>query len=261
MEPGSQEENLVGEFYLVLDYDLELVQKTERLGIYSFREGAWQYVGGRASAASVTLKAQLQPFSRYAVFEDRRIFSDLDDHWAKNDVEIMTSRYLISGLPSGFFAPEAPVTQAEFATLLAKVLDFAGIEQEGAVTPVTFNDMPPQVGFAEVVEWLTVTGLMRGYPDATFKPGNFLSREEIAVLAVRLLEHLGIYVPEAPGNVLAAYRDAARASPWSRQTLSRAVALGLLCGTPAGELLPDAKVTRAQAAVIIKRVLEKAELL
>ncbi|MCR4431500.1 MAG: S-layer homology domain-containing protein [Tepidanaerobacteraceae bacterium] len=257
---GQKEADLLGEMHLVLPYDPEKVQNPNRLGIYRWEEGKWRYVGGRADTATLTVSVKLTHLSRYSVFEDTRAFADLAGHWAKNDVELLAARYLVGGLPDGSFAPDRAITRAEFAALLANALTFAGQgEQKEAVK--NFTDVPADVWYAGAVKNVAAAGLISGYPDGTFGPEKNISREEAAVMVVRLLQRLQVQVPPAPESVLASYKDAGEAGVWARANLAAAVGSGLLRGSSEERLDPAGRLTRAQAAALLKRVLEKADLL
>ncbi|MEW5953484.1 MAG: S-layer homology domain-containing protein [Bacillota bacterium] len=102
---------------------------------------------------------------------------------------------------------------------------------------------------------------MGGYADKTFRPERSVTREEAAVLTVRLLKRLGVEVSPAPESILEPYRDAGEVGAWARATMAAAAQTGIVGGTPEGKLAPADRLTRAQAAVFLKRALAKADLL
>lgn len=47
-------------------------------------------------------------------------FTDITNHWAKNSIETLANKGIISGYRDGTFKPDATLTRAEFATMLIK---------------------------------------------------------------------------------------------------------------------------------------------
>ncbi|MEW6541137.1 MAG: S-layer homology domain-containing protein [Bacillota bacterium] len=260
VKQDNREVGLEGERHLILPYDPQRVQNPSRLGIYRWENGRWRYVGGRADTATNTVRVRLTGFSRYAVFENVRTFSDLAVHWATNDIHVLSTRYIVSGLPGGSFAPDRTVTRAEFAAMVVNALEFAGHKAQDAVAK-TFTDIPSGAWYAQAVSTAAAAGLVGGYADGTFGPERSITREEAAVLTVRLLKRLGVEVPPAPESILESYRDAGAVGAWARTTMAAAAQTGIIGGTPEGKLAPADRLTRAQAAVLLKRALAKADLL
>ena len=50
-------------------------------------------------------------------------FSDIEGHWAENYIKMANQLGYVNGYPDGTFKPNAPITRAEFATLLNNVLN------------------------------------------------------------------------------------------------------------------------------------------
>ncbi len=55
--------------------------------------------------------------------EPRMIFKDVpNNHWAKADIETVVKAHLMSGYPDGRFGPDEPVTRAQLAAVMARLL-------------------------------------------------------------------------------------------------------------------------------------------
>jgi hypothetical protein len=260
VKQDNRVEDLKGELYLILTYDPQRVQNPMRLGIYRWEQNKWRYIGGKADTVANTVRVRLTGFSRYAVFEETRTFSDLTGHWARNDIEVLSARYIVNGMPDGRFAPNRSVTRAEFAAMMVNALEFAGHKVQDAAVR-TFTDVSSESWYAGAVRTTAAAGLVAGYADGTFRPARNITREEATILTVRLLQRLGSVVPPAPEGVLGSYRDAGDVGAWARTTMAAAVQTRIVRGTPEGNLVPAARLTRAQAAVLLKRALAKAGLL
>ena len=55
-------------------------------------------------------------------------FADIDGHWAQGDIEELAGWGVITGMPDGSFAPEAPVTRAQVAVLLKRTVNLVGFQ-------------------------------------------------------------------------------------------------------------------------------------
>ncbi|WP_273000808.1 hypothetical protein, partial [Hydrogenibacillus schlegelii] len=54
-------------------------------------DGSWKYIGGRADAAKKTLTAKMSRFGTVAAIAYHKTFADLQNHWAKDVVEVLAA--------------------------------------------------------------------------------------------------------------------------------------------------------------------------
>lgn len=108
-------------------------------------------------------------------------FADVPDgYWAKMPIENNATVGLVQGYPDGNFKPGNALSRAELATLLVRA---KGIKVEGQARQI-FKDVKPDFWAAKYIELAVREGLVKGYPDGSFRPNNKISRVEgIAVLA------------------------------------------------------------------------------
>ncbi len=69
-----------------------------------------------------TVTVGLGGFSRYVVLGRDVTFADIADHWGRNEIEILASRYLVSGVSSTEFQPDRMITRAELAKMLVGMM-------------------------------------------------------------------------------------------------------------------------------------------
>jgi hypothetical protein len=118
-----------------------------------------------------------------------------------------------------------------------------------------FADVPNFCFMADPNE-LGREGLVRGYPDYTFRPHRALSRDELAVIAVRLLRRLQ-YRPSLDAQ-RAFFRDVSGDEWWFGAMLV-AVEAGVMDGYPDRSFRGSQPVTRNELAVALARLLELAK--
>ncbi|QGG54903.1 hypothetical protein GE073_04415 [Paenibacillus sp. B01] len=178
-------------------------------------------------------------------------FRDLDvAPWARDAIAELTAKGILRGTAPGVFEPGKPVTRAEFITMLHRVFGLASTGTDSG-----FGDVKADAWYAEAVAAAAELGLVSGTGGGRFEPGREITREEMAVLAARYLRHAGVS-PAGDASALSGFRDAGRAAAYARGALAELVAAGIMNGTGADTLQPKGQATRAQAAVILQRLLK-----
>ncbi|MFK7697638.1 S-layer homology domain-containing protein [Paenibacillus sp. HJGM_3] len=196
--------------------------------------------------------------STYAVVTHQQTFEDLNQHWSKADVEWLASKMIAQGMTETTFSPDASITRAQFASLVVRALGLA----EDQAAAANFSDVTAKDWYAGAVGAAVKTGLVSGFEDRTFLPNAIITREQMAVMAARALAFAG---QEAGANAsagkLAKYADAGAVSGWAEAAFSQMIQTGIMQGTGDAELTPEGTATRAQAAVVVKRLLQTAGLM
>ncbi|MDO8649127.1 MAG: glycosyl hydrolase family 18 protein [Candidatus Peregrinibacteria bacterium] len=109
-----------------------------------------------------------------------------------------------------------------------------------------FPDISPSQPYAEDVRSLAAAGIVRGYPDGTFRPESSINRAEFLTLTLRAQTALSS--PSDPGPLPFSDTDA---SAWYAPSLRTAIALGLVRGYPDGTFRPAKAVNGAEALKIL----------
>ena len=121
-----------------------------------------------------------------------------------------------------------------------------------AAKNTSFSDIKPGDWFASAVNWASENNIVTGFADGTFKPGANITREQLAVMLYRYAGQ-----PATTGS-LTNFTDAASVSGYAQQAMQWATANGIITGNGSATTLdPQGNATRAQAAAMIMRYLEK----
>lgn len=112
--------------------------------------------------------------------------SDIQGHWAAPFIEALVTRGIILGFPDRTFRPEAPLTRAQYAAMLAKTYDLPDVRQA-----ITFTDVPASFWGAKAIARASAMGFLAGFPDKTFRPGLNLTRVQAIVALVNGLQFQG----------------------------------------------------------------------
>lgn len=163
-----------------------------------------------------------------------------DDHWAYSYVSYLFCQGAIGGYEDGTFRPDNGSTRGQFTKILVLALDW----QPYAPALATFSDVPPGSTFYPFVESAVQHGVISGYEDGTFRPGNPLSRAQTAKILV-LGRNWPLVTPTNPTfpDVLGDH--------WAYSYVETAFSHAIIGGLPDGTFAPDRSVNRAQLAKMV----------
>lgn len=177
-------------------------------------------------------------------------FTDLDNHWAKESINYLAEKGIISGYRDGTFKPDAPLTRAEFATMLIKAFPNLGNIRE----PIEFKDVPVNFWAFNVIQKVYQTGFMSGYENQNFKPQQPIPRVQALVALVRGLG----YSPSQSisKTLIEALTDAKDIPNYARTAIASAIENQLVVNYPDVKILnPNKPATRAEVAVFFAQAL------
>jgi hypothetical protein len=238
---------------VTMKYDAKKIFDINKLGVYWLNEATnrWDYVGGKASDKGITFETA--HFSKYAVMEYNRTFQDIASHWAKYDIELMAAKHIIEGISQNEFAPDKNITRAEFTALIARALNLKGQDAQNS-----FVDVSDGAWYKDAVMEAARAGIVSGVDAGHFAPEKKITRQEMAVIIVKAYSYAtGKKLSDIYTTAEVKFKHEGAVESWARSYVRLADALGLMNGNPDGTFAPGDSATRAQAAVIIKRLLEK----
>ncbi|WP_197286043.1 S-layer homology domain-containing protein, partial [Paenibacillus sp. FJAT-27812] len=202
-------------------------------------------------ASNGTVTIQSPHDGVYAVIQLNRTFADLQGHWAQGDIELLASKLIVDGQPDGSFAPNHTITRAEFAALLVRAL---GLQEANAGE--FFTDVKESSWYAGAVGAAEQAGLIGGFEDGSFRPNASITREQMAVMIARALSFAGKAQQAESAGALQLFADGADISDWAIVATEQLVEMEIIQGLTDTTFVPKANASRAQSAVILKRMLQ-----
>ncbi|WP_010501288.1 S-layer homology domain-containing protein [Paenibacillus elgii] len=194
----------------------------------------------------------------YMIMDYVKHFIDINNHWAFDLVDFMARKQFVTGYSDDTFRPDRYITRSEFTTMLVRVMNDKGLKAIRG--EVNFQDVPPSDWAFSYVNEGYKLGLVTGTSPETFEPTRNISREEMAAIAVRAMNLLrGEAGKNAVGDVnslLTQYTDQDDISRWARPELTLAVKEKIIEGVIGNRMEPKSFATRAQATVVLYKVLE-----
>ncbi len=195
--------------------------------------------------------------STYTVIENRKTFIDTADHWAEENINILASKLIVNGTPRNTFAPDDYITRAELVSVTVRALGLAEMPEKAL-----FNDVSTDDWYAGNIGAAINVGIIRGYNDGSFKPNAYVSRQETAVIIKNALEFAGVDMSIDSADIqqyLSRFGDYNDIGLWARPSIALMVKHSIIEGYVDGTLRPSGKITRAEAVVMIIRMMIKLE--
>jgi len=194
--------------------------------------------------------------STYVVVSHSLYFADMEQHWAKDAVNDLGSRLVVSGISETSFNPDADITRAEFAAIIVRGL---GLRQGIGANP--FLDVESDAWYEGAVRTAVSYGLITGFEDGTFRPNEKITREQTMLIVAKAMKLTGLALEtgdDDPSLVLKPFTDSASIDAWAKDAVALVVKSGLIKGRD-GKLESESYITRAEVAAIIQRLLEKSD--
>lgn len=224
----------------------------EALVVWSMmQETAKPVINSRYVPESGSITFHTSNFGVFAASYTPQSFTDMDNaQWAQSPVTVLAARGVIQGVSEQEFAPDRPVTRADYVLLLMRAFEPAKSE----ASYEAFQDVPPEAYYYDAVATAKSLGIAGG-DGLNFNPGAAVTRQDMMVLADRVIRAAGILSSSSPAP-LNSFSDHSQVAPYAQESISRLIELGVVQGT-GGLLDPLRPTTRAEAAALIDRLLNR----
>lgn len=171
-------------------------------------------------------------------------FTDVgaDVAWAKEAIEALAGKGIITGTGNNKFEPKRQITRAEFAKMVVETLG------ENIVSQGTdmFTDVDSTAWYADYVGKAAAKGLIQG-SNGKYRPNDVITRNEVAVILHRMQNEV------APTNLVLGFKDGASVPAWANNAVAFAVEKGLVNGYEDNTFKGNNPITRAEAALVLYR--------
>ncbi len=175
-------------------------------------------------------------------------FGDLESvEWASEQIIALYNKGIVKGDENGNFNPNNTVTREEFVAMLVRALGFTASSNDSG-----FSDVPSDRWSSEAVIAARENGVVNGISATLFGAENEIKRCDMAVMAYNALKKLGVEMPAAQASD---FNDELDIPEYAKEAVSVLSQMGIIKGDN-GSFLPNNFTTRAEAAVIIYRILE-----
>ncbi|MEK4360402.1 SwmB domain-containing protein [Paenibacillus sp. FSL M7-1455] len=204
--------------------------------------------------ARKVFKAKIKGNYTVVIGVSYKYYTDVVSHWASKAIQALSGKLIIEGRTSNKFEPNKMITRAEFAEYVARGLGLSGdVQTSQRFYDITNTKENAFIGAA------VKAGIIVGNKDGSFKPNNPITREEMAIMMMRAMNYAGYratlaYTPETYLQKFADYKKIQ-----VKDTVAKLLKEGIIQGVSEKSFQPKGNATRAQAAVMLQRMLEKIE--
>lgn len=171
-------------------------------------------------------------------------FSDIENHWAYENILSAVNMGLFTGVNNTEFAPNKTATRAMFVTVLGRL---AGVDTNktgnNKFTDVNNNDY-----FYPYVMWAVENGVVSGLSDSKFGSSNNITREQMAVMLCNFAKSQNIELNSIYSK--SNFKDNDKISDWAVESVDALVKAGILNGRDNGNFDPKGTATRAEIATM-----------
>lgn len=205
--------------------------------------------GGGGGAAKPPVPVEVKPSVDDSQTTENTTFADVSkEHWAHDSIEMLYEKGIVNGTGETSFSPEKTVTREQYLSMLVRAFDFTAENADAE-----FSDVEKDSWYFDAVAVAQSLGICGGYEDGSFGIGKEITREEMAVMAYRSALLAQISVDASDENI--EWKDSGEISHFAYDAVAALNNAGIIKGISEDKFSPKTTTTRAQAAVIIQRLL------
>lgn len=176
------------------------------------------------------------------------LFSDVPStHWAYSFIKEMKDLGIVNGVSNTEFAPDANITRAEFAKMVAQAFGLKATATESVFTDCTASDW-----YTPFVIAGTEAGILKGISDTEFGANQQITRQDICTVLGRILDAENTMSAAADSS----FTDIDQVADYAVAAVKAFVAAGVVNGYEDGTFRPTANATRAEVSKILCSVLK-----
>ena len=200
-----------------------------------YRFDGWYYDSALKKEVTGDVKVNSRTVTLYAGWTGSSVPDSLngEDHFA-----------YVQGYADGTVRPNTPVTRAQVATILFRLLD-ESVRKEYLTESNTFTDVAANYWANTAISTMANMGVFKGRTADRFDPNAPITRGEFAAVCARF--------DDSKVKTTETYSDID--GYWAANEILRAAALGWVQGYQDGSYRPNNSITRAQVVTMINRVL------
>ena len=178
-------------------------------------------------------------------------FKDIESvEWAKDSITALAKERVIDGKTNDMFFPNDFITREEFIKILVNALGIYDSEAE-----CEFSDVGTDKWFYRYIATAAEKNIVKGMDDGIFGVGVNITRQDMAVIIARAM---GNYVEDLSSDgKKEKFADEADVAEYAKNAVEYLHNSGLVQGNNSNEFKPMEKTTRAEAAVVIYKLLNR----
>lgn len=176
-----------------------------------------------------------------------------EDYWAAEEIEDVVTKNIVPIFGDNTYRPLEKVTRVEWTGMLLRAL---GLSQAPITSEPNYLDVNQNTYGYQDIARSDQFGLIYGYTDGEFKPQRFITKVETASIMSHITKDTDVDTTN-----LTQFADYQQIPNWGMKPFSKAVKYGLYVNYPLEtELNPNRDLNRAEAAVLLARLMKALDL-
>ncbi|MDF2892212.1 MAG: ydhD1 [Clostridia bacterium] len=172
-------------------------------------------------------------------------YRDIEKHWAKGGMYKLSYMEILTGFVDGTMKPDKTLTRDEYIVMLVRAINLPLTNTYGQY----YEDISTNHWSFQYIQAAKASGIIDIFDENNLNPTKVITREEMAVIAAAV-------VKDIPQTIAAKSFKDLRTDYKYMDSIHIVTGLGIIRGLPDGTFRPYAGASRAEAAVIIQRILD-----
>ncbi|GBG11505.1 hypothetical protein PAT3040_06327 [Paenibacillus agaridevorans] len=247
---GQAIANFDGKVKVILPYSNEISESDENLVVYR-KDGNRTAIIPQAVAVNGKVTFVTRNASTFEIGYNSKPFNDVAEHWSERNIAFVATKELFLGISAEMFGPDRTMSRGMLATVLGRMI---GVEATALASASNFTDVEAGSYYAPYIAYASENGIVNGVGGGRFAPDREVTREEMANMIMGFMKHIQLAPPESIAK--RKFEDEGAIAGWAVADIQHLQAAGILDGKPGNRFDPKGLVTRAEAAKVIRVLLE-----
>ena len=170
-----------------------------------------------------------------------------DNHWAIDYIRTVVQKGIMLGVDENRFNPKGNLSRAMLVSMLARVSN-EKVEGAAPVEGITQDQW-----YSKDMNWAVNAQIVQKNKDGQYNPTEEINRSEMATIIGKYLEYKGMKLEESKKQT--SFKDMENVSEEIMNYVNILAKYEIVVGDKSGKFNPDSSLTRAEAAVVIAKLL------
>lgn len=177
-------------------------------------------------------------------------FKDVNTHWAKESIDYVLNRGLLTGTSDSIFSPDDAISMGSIAAALSRLagVDISSYKYDSLAGEDTGNALNPYM------EWAIDQEILKGNEFGHMDADRPVSREEAAVILSNYAKAAGFVLPVTREAVL--FEDEVSIDSSFENTVKTMQQAGIVMDKKDNKFYPKDKITRTQFCIMLYRYIK-----
>ncbi|MBE7024761.1 MAG: hypothetical protein E7408_01740 [Ruminococcaceae bacterium] len=177
-------------------------------------------------------------------------YRDLQDYpWAAEQIRRLENKGIVNDMTAASYAPEKKITRGDFAMFLIRTLGLTSDATE------LFADVDPNAYYAKEIAIGKALGILKGTDGVNYNPEAEISRQDLMVICARGMRLVRALEEGDAATYLQSFSDNQLIADYATADVAAMVRGNIVKGNADGTVNPRGNTTRAEAAVVMDRIL------